>query len=39
MDKNADDKIEIQEYLDKILGPGWVVGSEDAEGNDIKCGR
>ena len=39
MDKNSDGKIELCEYMDKILGPGWVVSDTDAEGEPIKCGR
>jgi len=39
MDKNGDDKIELAEYMDKILGVGWVVADADPEGEPYVCGK
>jgi len=39
MDINDDGKITFEEYMDRILGLGWVEAAEDAQGNDIVIGR
>merc|ERR1711881_386503 len=44
IDRNADDRIELGEWMDKILGKGWVVikvGDTigDKEGSEVKVGR